>query len=313
MTTKKIEALIPDLWLQTVEPWDSAALKEFWGCFAGRIPADVAAFYSLTDGGEIPELECRFYGLEEAIEIAEHIKGLRTEIPLIPFFEASGEASDPICVILEPGLAGTVVQFCHDRDSRVHAISFYDFLLKIAEFDDGYLVASDHTFCFPKKLTQKEKKIADKLVERSRMQVDDDSECINAEYEPELFAQLAQSMPIANKSKLLDPFTYNNGKARRDAALKLYYKDTPESKAKLAEYCKIMTDFARELEKALAKEGVEIALSENFGVVQTCFVCYRNRKVLVDDVYSTEQGNKRWDRMRKWIEEMDKLLEAYSD
>ena len=145
------------------------------------------------------------------------------------------------------------------------------------------------------------------------MQVDDDSECINAEYEPELFAQLAQSMPLANKSKLLDPFTYNNGKARRDAALKLYYKDTPESKAKLAEYCKIMTDFARELEKSLAKEGVEIALSENFGVVQTCFVCYRNRKVLVDDIYSTEQGNKRWDRMRKWIEEMDKLLEAYSD
>ena len=310
MSKKKIQALIPSLWLDTVEPWDSDTLNGIWNEFGGKIPVDVAAFYSITDGGEISELDCRFYGVEEAIEIAEHVKEIHTEMPLIPVFEASGEASDPVCVLLERGLEGTVVQFCHDGDSRVHASSFYDFLLVIAEFDDGCLAASDHTFCFPRKLTQKDKAIMEKLVKRSKRKVREDSQCINAEYEPELFAQLAQSMPLATKSKVLDPFAYNNGKARQNAALKLFFKNTPESRAKLAEYCKVMNDFGAKLKKALANEGIEVELQTSSGVVKTCFVCYRNRKVLVDDVYSVEKGKRRWEPMRNWIDEMDELLDG---
>ena len=99
----------------------------------------------------------------------------------------------------------------------------------------------------------------------------------------------------------------------QDVALKLYFKGTPECHAKLADYCRIMNDFGQHLKKALAKEGTEIELEKHAGVVQTCFVCYRGRKVLVDHVYSVESGNKQWDPMRKWIEDMDKLLKAYGN
>ncbi len=310
MTKRKIEALIPELWLDTVEPWDTDVLQEYWDSFGARIPADVAAFYALTDGGEIPELDCRFYGLQEATEVAEHINEMKTEMPLIPVFEASGEASDPVCVLLEPGLAGTVVQFCHDSDSRVHACSFYDFLLAIAKFDDGYLVASDHTFCFPKKLSQKEKAIAGKLIERSKKEVNSNSACINAEYEPELFAQLAQSMPLTEPSETLDPFTYTDGKARKNAALKLHFKGTPEAMAVLEQYCKVLNDFGDELKKTFATDGIKITIEQHAGVVKTCFICYRGRRVLIDDVYSSEKGEKRWAPTRKWIKEMERLLKA---
>ena len=46
-------------------------------------------------------------------------------------------------------------------------------------------------------------------------------------------------------------------------------------------------------------------------VVPTSFLLYRNRKVLVDDVYSTEKGSKRWKLMRKWIQDMDDLLDSF--
>ena len=312
MSVKKIKALIPDLWLETEEPWDEETLQEYWDDFGGSIPADVAAFYSITDGGEIPELECRFYGLEEAAEIAEHVNEIHTAMPLMPVFESSGEASDPVCLLLEPGLAGAVVQFNHDGDARVHAISFYEFLKCISEYDDGPLAASQHTFCFPKKLNKKEKAIADKLVRRSKKKIDPNSECINAEHEPELFQQLATSMPLAkSKSKVLDPFTYNNGRARRDAALKLHFKGTPEAKAKLAEYCKVIDAFGKDLTAALAKEGTKIKIEKLMAGVQTGFMVYRDRKVLVDDIYSTAKGKKRWDLARQWIEDMDELLDAY--
>ena len=121
--------MIPDLWLETTDPWDEETLQGFWDDFSGRIPADVAAFYSITDGGEIAELNCRFYGLEESAEIAEYVNEMNTLMPVLPVFEGNGERSDPVCVLLEPGLSGTVVQFCHDADARVHAISFTDFLL----------------------------------------------------------------------------------------------------------------------------------------------------------------------------------------
>jgi len=310
-TTRKIESLIPDLWLETVEPWDAETLQQFWDNFASPIPADVAAFYSITDGGEIPKLECCFYGLERAREIAEYVNE-QTSMPVLPVFHGSGEASDPVCVLLETGLSGAVVQFCHDGDARVHASSFTDFLLAITEIEEeGFLEAHDHNFCFPKRMTKKEEVLADKLVELSKKDVDPDSACINAEYEPALFAQLAQSMPLSNSgSKYLDPFTYNTGRARNDAAQKLFFEKTPEARAKLAEFCKVMNDFAKELKTALAKEDKKLTLEPAGVAVQTSWIVYRDRRVLVDDVFSAEEGEKRLDPMRKWIEEVDELLET---
>ena len=192
----KISAVMPDLWLQTYDPYGKRELTKKLSQLGGVVPPDVAAFYSITDGGEIEELECFIFSLDEALEIAPEINMLQTSMPVLPLFGGLREGSDPICMLLEPGLAGTMVQFMHDGDyrSRVHSLSFYEFLLAIAKFDEGPLVPSQHKFSFPKKLTKRELKVHDLLTKRSKLPVDPNSVCENAEEEPELMEILAKSM-----------------------------------------------------------------------------------------------------------------------
>ncbi|QEG00619.1 hypothetical protein Mal15_46900 [Stieleria maiorica] len=311
---KKILELLPYLGLETVEPYDDASRQSCFGQLKGNIPKDVEAFYSITDGGEIPSIECRFYGLDEALELAEEIREMQTSLPLLPVFEASGEASDPCCVLLGEGLAGTIVQLCHDVGSRVHAPSFLDFLTAITETEEGPLAASDHKFCFPKRLTKKEKLIALKLLDLSSEPVDPDSPCVNAEYEPELLIALAQSMTTPQAMpELFDPLDLKDGRARHKAAVNLYYCETPAANAKLENYCRVMNDFARSLRQALASDGHKLSLKNADGIVPTTWLVYRNRQVLVDDVYSTAASPKCWEPMRQWIQEMDELLGKFED
>lgn len=108
-----------------------------------------------------------------------------------------------------------------------------------------------------------------------------------------------------------DSFAFKNGRARNYAALKLYLQGKPESKAVLANYYKIMNDFAESFKRAFAKEGTQLKIEDVFGVVKTSFVCFCGKKVVVDQVYSNEQGDQRWGLMLEWIEAMDELLKTY--
>jgi len=308
----KISELIPYLGLEEVEPWDDETREAFFESLGGTIPPDVRAFYSLTDGGEIPSIECRIYGLEEATDVAQHVREIHTSLPVLPVFESSGEASDPVCVILEKGLAGVVVQFCHDGGSRVHAPSFLKFLTAVTETEEGPLAASDHKFCFPKKLTKAERAVAQAFVDRANEPIDPDSECINADYEPGLMIELAQSMTTPkDMPELFDLLDIASGEGRTEAAMNLYFAGTPAAKAKLDTYCEAMNEFARELQTALARKKIEVTLEDEEGIVPTTWICYRSRRVLVDHVYSKASPPQRWDAMRAWIREMDALLKKH--
>jgi len=83
-------------------------------------------------------------------------------------------------------LAGYVFQICHDGPSRVHAPGIAAFLKGLASKESGQFLAIEETsFTYPKALTTIEKKTVQKLIERSKTNIDD---------APSLLITLAMSM-----------------------------------------------------------------------------------------------------------------------
>jgi len=217
-------------------------------------------FYEHCNGGRVKRLGCRFYPLAEAVGLWGAFD-FTMDLRFLPFFVSENNESDPCVVGIDGPLRGLVFQMCHDSDSRILAANVTSFLRSLRkQEDDEYFAIEDHVFVYPKSLSQREAKKFTALMERSRNNLDHESEA-------ERITELALSM-VGDKQllALLAPTAHPDGNSQLQIKRRLERIGTKQSAKRLAQIQKTADVFVERCIQVLHAAGIHAQADAVYGM-----------------------------------------------
>lgn len=149
------------------KPAAKASVDEAFRQFGLTASKPLRDLFSTANGGKLKRLNSRFFSLKEALQIWD-VGYSEMEWRFFPIFTDVEHESDPVVIGLDGPLQGYVVHAQHDGDWRVLAPSLAAFLKTLKKFpDEKRFFVEDHTFVYPRKLSEADEFAAKGLIDLS--------------------------------------------------------------------------------------------------------------------------------------------------
>lgn len=113
--------------------------------------------YSFCNGGHASKVGCRFYRLQESIELALHYSEYFNAFATFPIAVHEDMGSDPCCVMLTGPLRGYVYWHPHDSLPKLFAPNIKSFLRALTKWIGNPRGIEEIDLVYPKTLSKKER------------------------------------------------------------------------------------------------------------------------------------------------------------